>query len=332
MRYTLGQAAKRLSAASHAYGACDVRESINRAIESLAGLAGWECLRHVFRFFSVGPCFALPQGSAGLVRACVNGRPVSVRGQDFRFLQSGPGDLNTVPPGFMRVNPSNIIDLGESPVMIEPPRPFRIFACSDSTEPSPAITVRGITPEGRITTLVVPVNSAPVYSGGTIVSGCRPEEAVELTTVLQNISDVTVDDSSPGYITLYAEGVESGDRYAIAVYHPRIPVPRFRRYSLPGVKLDQPVELLVEARVEPLTLFRDDEPLPIDGIDPIRWMMDADWCMNSGEVDKARKYQESAMQWMKAKEVVKDTVQTTVVINSVFDNSMGEISKEAYNI
>ena len=112
MQYTLGQAIRKLSTTSHAYGADNVADGINDAIQALAGLTGWECLRKVLRIFSAQPSFALPQGCAGLVRACVGGRPVSVRGQDFEFLHSGPGDIRTPPPGFSRIPNANIVDRG----------------------------------------------------------------------------------------------------------------------------------------------------------------------------------------------------------------------------
>lgn len=332
MRYTLAQAINRLKPSSGAYGVMDIRSAVNRAVETLAGLSGWECLRQVFRFVSVGPCFTLPQGAAGLVRACVNGLPTTVRGQDFRFIQSGPGDLGTFPPNFVRIKPSNILDDGESPVMVEPEAPFRLFACSDGTAPAPAVTVRGLSPDGRIQTVVLPVVSAPLYSGSTLVSGQKPEDVAADPTVFQILSKVTLDVSASEYLTLYAEDADSYERFPIAVYNPDVAAPRFRRYSLSGVAPDQPIELLVEARIDPLPLVRMDDQLPFDGIDPVEWMIRADWCMKSNEVDAAKKYTDQAVQWMKAKEVANDTIQTPIVVNSVFDGSMGEISGDAFNV
>jgi hypothetical protein len=332
MRYTLAQAMRRLQQSTHAYGVTDLRDAINRAVETLAGMSGWECLRQVLRFSSAGPCFTLPQGAAGLVRACVNGRPTTIRGQDFRFVQSGPGDLSVVPPGYARVKPSNILDDGDSPVMVEPESPFRLFACSDGTDPAPAITVRGLSPDGRMQTVVLPVASAPLYSGSTLVSGQKPEDVAADPTVLQTLSKVTLSDSASEYVTLYAEDADSYDRFPIAVYNPLVAAPRFRRYSLAGIAPGQPLDLLVEARLDPLPLVRPDDQLPFDGIDPIEWIIRADWCMKSSEVDAAKKYTEQAVQWMKAKEVANDTIQTPIIVNSLFDGSMGEISGDAFNV
>lgn len=332
MRYTLAQATRRLQASASAYGVADVRDAINRAVETLSGMSGWECLRQVLRFASVGPCFTLPQGSAGLVRACVNGRPTTLRGQDFRFIQSGPGDLNSVPPGFARVAPSNILDDGESPVMVEPETPFRIYACSDGSEPAPSITVRGLSVDGREQTVVLPVVSAPVYSGNVLVSGQKPDDVDPDPTIFQTITKVTLNESASEYVTLYAEDADTYERFPLAVYNPTVMAPRFRRYSLAGVRPDQPIDLLVEVRIDPLPLVRPDDQLPFDGIGPVEWMIRSDWCMKSGEVDAAQKYVNQAVQWMKAKEVTNDTVQTPIVVNSLFDGSMGEISRDAFNV
>lgn len=335
MRYTLGQAVKRLSASSGAYGVTDVRDAINRAIEALAGMSGWECLRQVFRVSSVGPCFTLPQGSAGLVRVCVNGHPARLRSQDFRFLHSGPGDIDfsRPPRGFTAVDSRNVLDLGFRPVMVDPETPFRVFAVSDGADDQPPMTVRGVDTEGRFVEAEVTVHGKAVYDGlGAKISGMEPADAVVDHNFFQTISEVALDVNATSYVTLYAEDSETYDRFPIAVYHPEVKAPQFRKYSIPGVRGDQSVDLLVEARIEPLPLVRDSDQLPFDGIDPVEWVISADWCMKAGEVDKAQKYQSQAVQWMKSKEVVNDTVQTQIIVNSVYENSLGELSGDAFNV
>lgn len=335
MTYTLGQARKRLQASIHAYGVLDVRDAVNRAVEALAGLSGWECLRQVVRISSAGPCFTLPQGAAGLVRACVNGKPTTVRGQDFRFMHSGPGDIDMSNPpfGFSTVPPRNILDLGFRPVMVEPERPFRIFAVSDGTDPQPDVTVRGVGPDGRYAEASVHVYGRRVTDDlGAVVSGCDPADAVVDDHAFQVVESVVLDDSCTDYFTLYAEDADTCDRFPVAVYHPEVKNPRFRRYSVPGIGPGQPVDLLVETRIAPLPLVRDSDQLPFEGIDPVEWMINYNWCMKAGEVDKAEKFKMQAVQWLKSNEVANDTVQTQVVINSVYENSMGEVSADAFNI
>ena len=333
MQYTFSQACKRLAGRTHGFGGGDVKEAINDAIQALSGLRGWECLRRVLRFSSVGPCLTLPQGSAGLVRVCVNGKPTSVRGQDFRFIQSGPGDLRNPPPGFHPVKADNILDNGKKPVVIEPKTPFRLFAYSDGTN-QPYITVRGITPLGRDIHVNVPMTASPVYdqNSGALVSGVLPGNAELTEEIFQTITEVTIDDCASAYVTLYRADVATDDRNPIAVYHPAVKAPRFRQYLLSGIPEGMPVDILAEVRIEPLPLVNDTDIIPFDSLEPIEWMIRSSWCMQSGEVDQSIKYQDRAEKWLQSFEITDDTVQTSIVVNNVFDNSIGEASMEAWNI
>lgn len=341
MYLTLKQVCDTLSGSSTgAYASTSLVRDVNKAIQGLSGLSGWECLRRTVRFFSAGPVFALPQGYAGLVRVCLNGRPATVRGQDFRFLQSGPGDLRRVPKGFVPVSTQNVADIGTSPVISEPVRPFRLFAFTDAAlgeKPEPALVVSGLRPDGRTVRVELPLNHYEEDDGhGEPVPGTVDvAEAEPSDVVFSRISDVVVQDGTTDYVTLYAVS-DAGDldvRRQIACYNPKVPVPRFRRYELDGVPEGAPVELLVEARIDPVPLVRDTDVVPFESpVEPIEWMIRADWAMKAGEATQAQTYRTQAMNWLKAREITDDTVQTQVVVNSVYRGSMGEISEEADNI
>ena len=356
MQYTLGQAKKALVESAHAYGQDDIRELINRAIQALSGMAGWECLRKVLRFSSAGPGFVLPQGCAGLVRACVNGRPTTVRGQDFRFLQSGPGDLRHPPRGFCHVHADNIEDIGMKPVMIEPPNRFRLFAYTKSgnvlgdgstpvgTADNPSgeyslyVTVRGVSPDGELRSVKLKPHKVPAYDAtGTSATDGDEISSIELTdgelVDFQMITEVTIPNDAYEYYYLYAEDQVTGHRFMIGQYHPEIKAPEFRHYEIVcGIPPHHPIELLVETRIDPIPLIEDTDILPFSCLEPIEWMIRADWQMKAGEVTAATNYQNKAAQWLKAQEITYDTVQTQVVINSIFEGSPGEISADSVNI
>lgn len=319
MQYTLGQAARKLATTSHAYGATDVREAINDAIQALAGLSGWECLRKVVRIVSARPAFALPLGCAGLVRACVAGLPVSVRGQDFEFLHSGPGDISRPPVGFCSVHPSNLIDRGYHPLMLDVPGPFRLDAVSRGDEDPPPLTVKGILPDGEIRTVEIPVAG---------VSEDSSDEGSDVA--FSDILSVTVDECAKSYIDLYATDPR-GTRTHVAAYHPAVVAPRFRRYEIHGAP-PCPTDILAEVRIDPLPMTDDSEVLPFDTLEPVEWMMQALWYTKSGEIDAAQKMHALAANWLKARETTNATVQTPVISNSLFRGSPGELSMEAVNI
>lgn len=340
MQYTLKTARKYLRESSNAYGQNDLRDSINLAIQNLSYMTGWERLRKILRFFSVGPHFVLPQGCAGIVRACVNGRPTTVRAQDFRFIHSGPGELNRPPSGFCFVRASNVVDVGFKPVMFEPRGPFRLVAFSKRADPTykdpktqdevvgvPCLHVAGTTPEGTVvrTTIDVHVPSDPdAMTDDTAADG----------TIFHTIAEVSLEytEDKTDYISLWAEDTLTLERTPIALYNPYIEAPEFRHYEIAGIPPHVPIELLLECRIDPVPLVNDTDVLPFPSLNPVEWMIRGDWMMKSGETENAQKYYSMAANWLKALEVTEATAQTSVVVNSVFDNSMGEISMESVNI
>lgn len=333
MRYTLEQACERLSNYQHAYGVTDVKTAINGAIQALSGLNGWECLRRVVRFASAGPVFALPQGCAGLVRACINGRPATMRGQDFQFLQSGPGDVMAQPPrGFVPVLSRNIESEGEKPVIFEPIGPFRLVAFADAT-PEPAISVKGLDRTGRIVKCRLPMHGYAEYDpvSGDLTSGSEPEDTEPDSPELVQILEVALDKCATKYAALFAR-CEDGSTVRLAVYHPAVRAPCFQHYRVSGYPPDMPVEILAEVRIDPLPLIEDDDVLPFSSLEPIEYMILYNWKMQSSEIDAARKYKEEAAAWMKSQELAADAVQTQLVVNGVVAGSMGEVSMEAANI
>lgn len=339
MRYTLEQACERLGHYGESYGVTDSNlvDTVNAAVQALAGLNGWERLRKVVRFFSACPEFALPQGCAGLVRACVNGRPVTMRGQDFRFLQSGPGDEFTRPSsGFSLIPPKNIENDGYGPLIFAPDGEFRLVAFSDrklDETAEPAVTVRGIDRTGRSVTRVLGMKVFAEYNDdGTLVDGTvEPDDAEFDETVFSEVTEVVLGKNAGKYVTLYAKD-GCGDVMKVARYHPSVRVPLFRHYHISGLKPGCPIEILAEVRVDPLPLVSPDDVLPFDGVEPIEYMIMYMWKMKSGEVDAARKYKEEAASWLKAQEVADDTVQTSLVVNMGSIGTMGRVSNEAFNI
>ena len=322
MQYTFKQACRKLAATTHAYGSADVREAVNDAIQALAGMSGWECMRRVLRIVSAQPAFALPQGCAGLVRACAAGRPVSVRGQDFEFLHSGPGDLHHPPPGYFPIRPMNIVDRGFHPLMFDPVPPFRLFALSSSADDAPDLGVKAVLASGEVQSF-----SLPVASAGTAV-----EDAVPDGRGLSAVLGVAVDECARAYVNLYAVDA-NGLRVRVGVYNPHVSAPRFHRYELDGAVCGGgPVDLLVEARLEAMPLVEDTDILPFDSLEPVEWMMQAAWYTKSGEIDAAQKMHSLAAGWLKAREATADTFQTPLVVNSLFTGSPGEVSMESVNI
>ena len=320
MQYTLAQAVREIATTTHAYGGTDAKEAVNRAIQALAGMSGWECLRRVVRLFSAQPLFALPQGCAGLVRACVAGKPVSVRGQDFQFLHSGPGDMSRPPAGFCPVLDANILDRGFSPLLTDPMPPFALFAVSTGLS-EPDVSVKGLAPDGRVVR-----ETLRVWDAGTDAGTVDFGPVQEFTEV----REVVLDAAAAHYVDLWCRDAD-GNRYRVASCHPDVKVPYFHRYELKGAP-PRGFELLAEVRLDPLPLVEDSDVVPFDSLQPLEWMEQMRWYTKSGEFEAAQKVAQLAVQWLKARETTAAKVQTAVISNSLYRGSLGELSMEAVNI
>lgn len=326
MQYTLG-AAKELIApmGASAYGVTDPKVSINKAIRALAAMSGWKCLRQTYRFSAVAPEFALPQGSDGLVRVCVNGQPASVRSRSFTYLQSGIGAAP--PPGYVEIPVRNIVDEGFFPVQDWPPGPQRLVAVT-RTEPAPGsdVALRVTYEDG------VGVRCTTKLPAVWLEDGVEPTVAYTAEGVVASrIVSVTLTAGVTSHIQLYAFGQDEVPVLA-ATYHPLIKAPSFRWYKIPGLPPGAIVDILAESRIDPLPLEDDSDVIPFTTIEPIEWMIRADYESKSGEVDRAQKYREAAAQWLTQQETTDETVQEPIVINSIYDGSPGEVSADSWNI
>lgn len=320
--FTFGQAKKMLNRAPYVQGMSDVGERINSAITALSGLNGWQFLRRLVRTFSATPVFSLPQGVAGLVRVCVNGKPSSVHGTDYQFLHSGPGDLeNFLNRGYKLLRSSDVADLGYSPTMVPVSEPICLVAKAanvDSGKRQAPLTVTGLTPNGiRIT---------KKYEVSQGVFGQLPEYAEfedSSSTMFLSIESVVLDSHADEYISLWGM-TQNGMTYMLGHYHPSIQVPMFRQYrieSCPG-----PYDILAEVRIDPLPLVDDNDVVPIPSIEPIKLMMLYETYLTLNELNVAQQYMQQAMAWLQQMQVTDNTVQTPVVQNTLFEGSSGEMS------
>lgn len=319
--YTFGQAKQMLARAPYLHGTADIGEQINNAVSALAGLSGWEFLRRLVRLFSATPVFSLPQGVAGLVRLCVNGRPASVHGTDYQFLHSGPGDLDGyVRRGFRPLPAGDVGDLGFSPTMRPVLAPMSLVAVSGHHDerPQAPLTVTGLTPDGERVTKSLDV--------GAGVPGVAPDTAAFYadggSVMFMTVESVVLDAHADDYISLW--GMDQAGRVVLlGHYHPSVQVPRFRQYQVKSGR--GPYDILAEVRVDPLPLVNDEDVLPIPSIEPIRLMMLYEHQVAMNELASAQQYMQQAIQWLQQMQVADNTVQAPVVQNVIFEGSGGDV-------
>ena len=325
--YTFGQAKQLLSRAPYLHGTTDVGEQINNAVAALAGLNGWEFLRRLVRLFSATPVFSLPQGVAGLVRACVNGAPASIHGTDYQFLHSGPGDLdNFLKQGFSLLPPRDVADLGFSPLLYPLESPSVLFATAAHVadgRPQAPITVSGAATNGARISQKLDV--AQLAAGGM---PSYEDFYGNRDTVFLSVDSVVLDPYADDYISLW--GIDSrGGIALLGHYHPDVQVPKFRQYRIKTGGRG-PFDILAEVRIDPLPLVNDDDVVPLPSLEPIRLMMLYEHQVAMNELQSAQQYMQQAMQWLQQMQVADNTVQTPVVQNVLFEGSGGDIEPSCF--
>lgn len=332
MQITLGMAKELIAPTfgAGAFGVSDPAVAINKAIRALAAMSGWKCLRRTVRFTATAPEFSLPQGCDGLVRVCVNGHPASVRDRGFTFLQSGIGP--NPPPGYVEVPVRNVVDMGFYPLQERLRFPAHLMAVSEAPAGA-SLDVRARLPDGSPARFTLPVVPFSAFSGDG--SDTDSTGGFLSSSPTASVDSVSIAGEPSARVALYAlrgRDLDFMSSTLVATYHPSVKAPSFRWYRIPGLPPGTPADILAETRIDPLPLVEDSDVLPFTTVEPVEWMLRADWESRSGEVDRAQKYRDMAAAWLVQQETVDETVQEPVIINSIFDGSPGEISADAWNI
>lgn len=327
MTYTFGQAKKMLSTAAYLRGpGDDIGEKINSAVSSLAGLSGWQYLRRLVRTFSAGPCFALPQGAAELVRLCVNGSPASLHGQDYQFLHSGPGDLERyIKRGFSRVPDADVMDAGFSATYYPVCGPTFICPATADPEnhPQPDVTVTGIDANGRRMKRTIPVVKGSIFEYPAY-------EAYLQENVFTVVESIVLGDATDRHVVVFGM-TPNGVQTILADCHPNVKVPRFRQYRIAG-QWKGPFDLLAEVRIDPLPCVEDTDVLQVPSLEPVKFMLLHEVNVAMNEQQAAQGYLQQAVQWLNQMQVTDNTIQTPVVENVLRGMSNGEIAEEYLNL
>lgn len=317
MTVTFGEAKRRLAAFASAFGG-GVGNVINEAVEELAKTESWAELTRVVRVTVSGEYFSLPQDCGRIIRASGDVRPVRIVGSDVEFLGGGPGNYDNLSRGLAPLY--GIQALGVFPTQYQVAAPSRL--CAFSTEPpSGDIRARIRTADGDLADVTVPCTTwSGTADADTVVVAGISATAVDAYDVVS----VTLPTDAEAYVSLYAIA-DSALRF-LSRMHPRVRIPRFHRYRVPGAGADDEISLLLEVGVDPVPLVEDDEPLPFPSLRPVQFMIQSMRLADSGEVDESLKWQRMAEMAMMRREDVDRRRQGLRILNPLEDGSNGAVS------
>lgn len=331
MPQTFGQAKKSLAMYASSFDLGDIGAAINRAVDELATSKNWQKLKRVKRFLTYGEFVPIPQDCDSIMRACVDGKPIDVRGQDYDFLQSGPGDLDYIPAGYAPMH--NIQDMGYFPTMydISVAAGAKLIAFGTQDLTGEAIRVKGKNDHGDI---VVANVTYKVWADSDM--GIDSEDAAACATLTTadglfcEIDKLTLPEGADAYISLYA--LADGVFTFLARMHPGEKIPQFRRYRLAGFSAttDAYYRLLAEVKLKAMPMVDDGDPMPFDSLLPVQYMLQSLWYMNSGEIKSADDYRQRAIMSLAVREDAQQERQGVVILNTQYDDSLGDLSANTW--
>jgi hypothetical protein len=315
MTYRFGDAKQKLARYAGAQGLTDISHALNEAMDELAATRSWQRLRKVMRFDIASEYFALPQDCGRLTRCAVDGVPLRTVGQDYEFLGAGPGDLDyfdNLGMGITAVKREGIF-----PTMNAMHLTGQLCAFSVTPPADGGIKARVRTSDGDIADVVIPCRSGVSTSYLATDLGAN---SVTAETVSEIIS-MTLPSDASAYISLYF--TDGTTFYFLSRMHPRVRVPEFTRYRIPGYETDGTYRILVECGLNFLPLVDDDDPIPFASLRPLQYTLQAFHAMDSGEVQTAENYRKSAELMLIRREDTENEKQGLVIINQMHGGSGG---------
>jgi len=325
MRFTFAQAKLAMARFLTSTGQTNVGETINQACDELARTRTFQRMKKVIRITVDSEYFGLPQDCGSLLRAAVDATPVSIHGTEYEFLHSGPGDLDFQAAGLAPLN--GIQRLGVFATMIDPSEALPLVAYTTTAAPATPLRVRGKNADGDIVVETVPVL---VWTGPADAATIDVSAISTLTTnTFVEIHSITLPNDAAGYISLFAVGDELE---CLARMHPKVVVPEFTRYRLPGFSSDDGAsyKVLAEVGARFMPMVDDDEIVPFDSLLPLQYMLQSMAAMEAQEVKMADDYRMRAEAVLIRREESELEKQGLVVINPLYDGSIGQASNEDY--
>lgn len=330
MPQTFAQAKKVLARYAAAYDLADIGEAINTAVDELASSSNWQKMRRTRKFYAYGGVFPLPQECEAAIRASIDGKPVDVRGLDYDFLFSGPGDLDYVEAGYAPTH--GLQDLGYFPTMypVNEADGVKLCAFGEDSLSGESIKVTGIGVNGDVITEDIYFATWSETTGTDGLTYATVAAAVASKQSFTEVTRVVLPAGVTKHVSLYY--IKDGVFYFLSRMHPSIRVPEFRRYRIPGFSstADAYYRVMVEVKMRALPLIAEADILPFDSLLPVQYMLQSLCSMNSGEIKTADDYRQRAVMALAARENIQQERQGLVIMNTQYDDSLGELSATVY--
>jgi len=330
MLYTLNDARAEVAEVIVPGGTCSsggfVDQRINSALRRLMISHDSPDAMGLLKVVTDKPYFTLPRGLQSPRAINVCGVPSPLHHFSYSFTPAGPGEWENhgcpitleSTPGFVYTAFDHAPDT-------------RLVAFSPSTsDRGKMITIYGRRPNGEdvIGGYTLPIRRWKGGIEGEIQSGTREfswDEADD--PEVETITGITLPTGLISYVTLMAINPSTWESYFLSKYHPEEIKPGYRRFNMRNLGCCPCTagccrEITILAKQEFIPLTRDDDVLPIQSLDAIKFMVMALAEESQRNIQTAAMYSQRALSMLNAHtRNVKDGQQSVITIKDDFGMS-----------
>ena len=274
-------------------------DALNRATRFLIDEGEWEGTDVEICLTVDKCCLTLDERFAALrsVRIRNGGRRLEIWGRNFKYVDSGPGELDCCGPCI-----SQVVDLGDGYALHRDlPRAMHITAWSDKVEASEAcLQIRGTDTNGKEILRQIPIRHSHGQDGRP--PAFTPADADWWTDGrYADVSELRKP-RTEGYVYVYAYDPATGDLCWLTTLRPDTISPSHRRYMIPGGEggnacCENGVIARVSCRYVPV--HREDDILLIQNVEALNSMVQAFAAKDRGDIQQYEFNKNSAISRLK---------------------------------
>jgi len=309
-------------------GSCsDTRATarVNEACRRLLPKADYNNTLRVIRIRTDRQYFPVPRDIEAIRFARIDNEAVSMHGQAWQFVASGPGDIHHMGYGS---GIKDLVDAGVFPTMYDIPsieswsdtatsmvdrtlgEGYKLAAfCSEQADINQTLTIYGLDQklyEAKVTgSMAGPGESLALQrwgDGGTegVINGQWSD--LPMTTVSYREITGWSKPVTKGYVWLYAVNTTTNAMFLLAIAHPDDTHPTWRRYKITNTSYGICSNILVLAKIKWVELTRDDDILPIQNLDALKLMVMAIGLENAKDLNGAMNFEANAVRLLNEQE------------------------------
>jgi hypothetical protein len=237
----------------------------------------------------------LPRGVRAARAVSANGCPRPLWSYSYSFTPAGPGDCEGMTCNLsLESTPASVVTAFDLP---SSSRHALVAFTASPSDRGQKIRVYGHRPNGEeiLGGIEVPLRMWDKGVEGEVRLPAGGDWGISDQPEIYAISGITIPPGLSSYVTLLGVDRDSSGMTFLSKYHPEETKPGYRRYRIRNGREGECQEITFLTKLDFLPVSRDDDPLPVQSLDAIRFMVMAIAEENQRNLQTAMTYAQQAM-------------------------------------